>query len=68
MSTDPKTGGELQGDEYVATREELQAIDAAIASIDAGETLSAAEIKAVFARFGGRFRRTRRMIYFSNEK
>ena len=51
MSTDPKTGGELQGDEYVATREELQAIDAAIASIDAGEAVSAAEIKAVFAEY-----------------
>ena len=51
MTTDPKTGGELQGDEYVATPEELQAIDAAIASIDAGETVSAAEIKAVFAEY-----------------
>jgi hypothetical protein len=51
MTTDPKSDGELQGDEYVATPEELQAIDAAIASIDAGETVSAAEIKAVFAKF-----------------
>ena len=50
MTTEPKTGGVLQG-EYVATPEELQAIDAAIASIDAGETVSAAEIKAVFAKF-----------------
>jgi predicted transcriptional regulator len=51
MTTDPKTDGELQSGEYVATPEELQAIDAAIASIDAGETVSAAEIKAVFARY-----------------
>ena len=58
MTTGPKTEGEVQGDEYVATPEELLAIDAAIASIDAGETVSAAEIEAVFARFGGRFRRT----------
>jgi hypothetical protein len=51
MTTNPKTDGELQGDEYVARPEELHAIDAAIASIDAGETASAAEIKAVFARY-----------------
>ena len=58
MTTDPKSDGELQGDEYVATPEELQAVDAAIASIDAGEIVSAAEIKAVFTNDRRRFRRT----------
>ena len=43
---------ELQGGDYVATRQELQTIDAALASIDAGEAASDAEIEAVFAKFG----------------
>jgi predicted transcriptional regulator len=42
---------ELQGDEYVATPEELAAIDAAIASVDAGEFASEREIEAAFAKF-----------------
>ena len=42
---------ELQGGEYVATREELEIIDAAMASIDAGESASSAEIKALFAKY-----------------
>jgi hypothetical protein len=42
---------ELQGGDYVATREELEIIDAAIASIDAGETVSPAEIRALFAKY-----------------
>jgi hypothetical protein len=42
---------ELQGNDYVATREELQVIDAAIASIDAGEAASEREIEAVFGKF-----------------
>jgi predicted transcriptional regulator len=42
---------ELQGGDYVATREELEIIDAAMASIDAGESASTAEIKAVFAKY-----------------
>jgi glutathione S-transferase len=42
---------ELQGGDYVATREELEIIDAAMASIDAGESASVAEIKAVFAKY-----------------
>ena len=42
---------ELQGGEYFATQEELQAIDAAMASIDRGEVATDAEIKAAFARF-----------------
>src|SRR4029434_3307243 len=37
---------ELQGSDYVATREELQVIDAAMASIDAGETASEREVEA----------------------
>ncbi|HYW64573.1 MAG TPA: hypothetical protein VE865_15380 [Bradyrhizobium sp.] len=42
---------ELQGGDYVATREELQALDAAIASLEAGESASDAEIEAAFAKF-----------------
>ena len=41
----------LRGRDYLATREELQVIDAAIASIDRGDLASEAEIKAAFARF-----------------
>lgn len=41
---------ELQGD-YVATREELEAIDAAMASLDAGEFASDEEVQAAFAKF-----------------
>lgn len=51
MTTDLKTEGESQGDEYTATPEELQIIDAAISSIDAGEAVSAPKIKAVFAKY-----------------
>jgi hypothetical protein len=42
---------ELQGQDYLATQEELRIVDAAMASIDAGETATDAEIKAAFARF-----------------
>jgi hypothetical protein len=42
---------ELQGKDYQATQEELRIIDSAIASIDAGEAATDAEIKAVFAKF-----------------
>jgi hypothetical protein len=42
---------ELRGRDYFATREELQVIDAAMASIDGGDVASEAEIKAAFARF-----------------
>ena len=42
---------ELQGDDYVATREELQTIDAAMASIDSGEFATDREIDAAFAKF-----------------
>ncbi len=41
---------ELQGD-YVATQEELRIIDAAIASIDAGEFATDEEVAAAFAKF-----------------
>lgn len=41
---------ELQGD-YVATQEELRTIDAAIASIDAGEFATDEEVAAAFAQF-----------------
>jgi hypothetical protein len=42
---------ELQSRDYHATQEELQIIDAAMASIDGGEVATEAEIKAAFAKF-----------------
>lgn len=42
---------ELQSRAYHATRDELQIIDAAIASIDAGKVATDAEIQAAFAKF-----------------
>jgi hypothetical protein len=42
---------ELQGGDYLATRAELQIIDAAMASIDSGEVATDVEIKAAFAKF-----------------
>jgi predicted transcriptional regulator len=42
---DPRYGA------YVATEEELQIIDAAIASIEAGEVATEAEIEAALAKF-----------------
>ena len=42
---------ELQAKDYQATQEELRIIDSAIASIDAGQSATDAEIKAVFAKF-----------------
>ena len=41
---------ELQGD-YLATRDELRVIDAAMASIDGGEAATDIEIEAAFAKF-----------------
>jgi hypothetical protein len=41
----------LRGNEYLASADELRIIDAAIASIDAGEVATAAEIRAAFAKF-----------------
>jgi hypothetical protein len=46
---DPKQNGE-----YIATEEELLAIDAAIASIDAGEAATESEVEAAFAKFRSR--------------
>jgi hypothetical protein len=43
--------GELRGKDYPATQEELRIIDEAMASIDAGETATEAEIAAAFAKF-----------------
>jgi hypothetical protein len=43
---------ELQGGDYLATREELRILDAATASIDSGEFATDAEIESVFAKFG----------------
>jgi hypothetical protein len=42
---------ELQGRDYLATREELRIIDAAMTAIDAGEVATDAEIAAAFAKF-----------------
>jgi len=42
---------ELQGHEYHATTEELEAIDAAIAEIDRGEVATGAEVEAAYAKF-----------------
>jgi hypothetical protein len=36
---------------YVATEEELRVIDDAIASLEAGEVATEAEVKAAFAKF-----------------
>jgi hypothetical protein len=46
-----KSKNERKGRDYIATREELRTIDAAIASIDRGEVATDAEIKAAFAKF-----------------
>lgn len=43
---------ELRGGDYLATRQELQTIDSAIASIDGGESATDAEVAAAFAKFG----------------
>ena len=42
---------ELRGDDYIATQEELQIIDAAMASLDAGEFATDSEVAAAFAKF-----------------
>jgi hypothetical protein len=42
---------ELQGHQYIATQQELKIIDAAMASIDAGEAATDVEIEKVFAKF-----------------
>ena len=42
---------ELQGGEYMATRDELQVIDDAIASLDAREFSADSKVAAAFAKF-----------------
>ena len=42
---------ELQAQDYVATQDELRIIDAAMASIDAGELATDGETAAAFAKF-----------------
>ena len=44
---------ELEARDYVASQEDLRIIDAAMASIDAGDLASEAEVKAVFVKFRG---------------
>jgi predicted transcriptional regulator len=41
----------LQDSAFIATPEELRAIDAAVAAIDAGEIATDAEVQAAFAKF-----------------
>jgi len=41
---------ELQGDGYTATQNELQVIDEAMASLDAGEFATDAEVATAFAK------------------
>jgi len=41
---------ELTCGEYVASREELEIIDNAVAAVDSGEIASAAEVEAAFAK------------------
>jgi hypothetical protein len=43
--------GELKGGEYHATREELRAIDEAVAAVDRGEIASKEEVRAAFTKF-----------------
>jgi hypothetical protein len=45
---------ELQGHQYLATQQELNIIDAAMASIDAGEAATDVEIENLFAKFRAR--------------
>ncbi len=42
---------ELRGQDYLATQAELRIIDAAMASIDVGESATDAEIRTAFAKF-----------------
>ena len=42
---------DLKGGDYHATREELRAIDQALAAVDRGEVATDEEIKAAFAKF-----------------
>lgn len=42
---------ELNVDEYVASDEELEILDSAMATIDRGEVASKADVEAAFARF-----------------
>jgi hypothetical protein len=42
---------ELQSHQYIATQQELSIIDAAMASIDAGEAAADVEIEKAFAKF-----------------
>jgi hypothetical protein len=42
---------ELEGRDYLATQQELKIIDAAMASIDAGEVATDVEIEKAFAKF-----------------
>jgi hypothetical protein len=41
----------LPGGAFIATAEELLAVDAAMTAIDAGEIATDAEVKAAFAKF-----------------
>jgi len=45
------TDRQIRNGKYLATEEELRIVDEAIASLDAGEIATEAEIKAAFAKF-----------------
>ena len=51
LLANPKVKAEYDGQNYLASREELRVIDAATASVDGGETATDSEIKAAFAKF-----------------
>jgi hypothetical protein len=50
-AADNQAEQDLQSTDYVATSEELRAIDAAMASIDTGQVATDAEIRAALAKF-----------------
>jgi hypothetical protein len=50
-AADNQTEHGLRSTDYVATLEELRAIDAAMASIDTGQVATDAEIRAALAKF-----------------
>lgn len=51
MAVADQIESELTSGDYVASREELEMVDVALAAIDRGEIASEAEVEAAFARF-----------------
>jgi hypothetical protein len=50
-SKDPSGPAQNKRHEYVASREELQIMDAAMASIDSGEVATDTDVQAAFTKF-----------------